>query len=212
MEDDDFTQIQKEKVRLLNEYRDDIDEPLNAAESLRQRSIEEWPERFRSELDDELWTEDWLVREDPGKWGCIFREGWYLDDNNLEPTRDHVETQGPTGFRLHYVHLIRNERSFTEGELTYLLRCSTSVPMRDEFHLLFNNDRWQERLRPLLKERGITNKGNKRDLMQKTYDVDQSGLPESYFKTLATASDEHLPIAEVINDIVAEARSNVLDT
>lgn len=212
MEDDDFTQIQKEKVRLLSEYRDDIDDLLDAAESLRQRSIEEWPELFRSHLDDELWTEEWHIRKDHGKWGCIFREGWYLEDDDLEPTLDHVETQGPTGFRLHFIHLIRNERSFTEGELTYLLRCPTNVPMRDEFHWLYNSDRWQERIRPLLKERGITNKGNKRDLMSKTYDVDQSGLPESYFKTLATAYEEHIPVAEVVDEIVAEAPENVQDT
>lgn len=211
MEEDDFTQIQKEKVRLLSEYRDDIDELLDAAESLRQNAIEEWPEQLLSRV-DHLWTDDWFLWDDPGKWGCICHDDWYLDDENLEPTRHYNETKGSTGFRLHFVHLIRNERSFREGELTYLLRSPTNVEMRDEFNRLYNSDRWQERLDPLLKERGITNKGNKRDLMQKTYDVDQSGLPESYYDTLATAFEEHIPVAEVIDEIVVEARANHQDT
>jgi hypothetical protein len=45
--------------------------------------------------------------------------------------------------------------------------------------------------------------------MAKTYDVDQSRLPESYFQTLATAFEEHVPIAEAIDNIVDEARENV---
>jgi hypothetical protein len=39
--------------------------------------------------------------------------------------------------------------------------------------------------------------------------VDQSGLPESYFETLAVAFEEHIPVAEVIDGIVNEATSNI---
>jgi uncharacterized protein YnzC (UPF0291/DUF896 family) len=45
--------------------------------------------------------------------------------------------------------------------------------------------------------------------MTKTYDVDQSRLPESYFETLTTAFEEHIPIAEIIDEIVAKARENI---
>ncbi len=212
MEDDDFTQIQKEKIKLLSEYRDDIDELLDAAESLRQRSIEQWPELFRSQLDDDLWTDEWTTRHNPKKWGCIFKHGWYLDDENLEATTKAAETHGSTGLRLHFNHLIRNKESFARGELTYRLRSPTRVKLRDEFHRLYNSDRWQEELRPLLDERGITNKGDKKNYMFKTYEVDQSGLPESYFETLATAFEEHLPIAEIIDEILNEAVENVEET
>ncbi len=212
MEEDDFEQIQKEKVQLLGEYRDDIDELLAAAESLRQRAIEEWPELFRSHVDDDLWTDEWHTRDDYGKYGCIFRDGWYRDNENLAPTLDHNETRGGRGIRLHFVHLIRKEKSFSEGQLTYLLRSPASVELRDEFNRLYNSQKWQDQLEPLLDERGISNKGNLRDYTEKTYDVDQSGLPESYFETLAIAFEEHLPVAEVVDEILDEAVANVGDT
>jgi hypothetical protein len=63
MQDDDFETIQKEKVQLLSEYREDIDELLGAAESLRERAIEDWPEMFRRQVDDELWTDEWRIYE-----------------------------------------------------------------------------------------------------------------------------------------------------
>jgi len=211
MEEDDFEQIQKEKVQLLSEYRDDIDELLEAAESLRERSIEEWPELFRSQVDDDIWTDEWHTRDDYGKYGCIFRDGWYRDNEDLAPTLDHNETRGGRGIRLHFVHLIRKQQSFSEGQLTYILRSPANVDLRDEFNRLYNSQKWQDQLEPLLDEQGISNKGNQRDYTKKTYEVDQSGLPESYFETLAVAFEEHLPVAEVIDEILDEAVANVKD-
>ncbi|WP_267642070.1 hypothetical protein [Haloarchaeobius amylolyticus] len=211
MEDNDFTQTQKEKVRLLSEYRSDFDELLEAAEKLRQRSVEEWPEQFQKQLSDDLWSEEWMIRCEPREYGCIFKHGWYLNDENLEPTNVAEETNGYSGLRLHFNHLIRSEQSFSQGQLTYRLRCPTNVPLRDEFHQLYNSEQWQSKLEPLLDEKGITNKGNKRDYMQKTYDVDQSGLPESYFKTLVVAFKEYLEIADIVDEILDEARVNIKD-
>jgi len=54
IDEDEFTQTQKEKVRLLDEYRDDIDALFEAAETLRQQAVEEWPALFLAELDDGL--------------------------------------------------------------------------------------------------------------------------------------------------------------
>lgn len=212
MDDDTFTETQKEKIRLLDEYRDDIDALFAAAETLRKQAIEDWPELFLTELDAALWTDDWHYRyEDYREYGCLFKDGWYLDDAALEPTRDHTETRGSTGFRLHFNHMIRKESSFSEGELTYRLRTPTKVDLRDEFHAVYHSEDWQTELTPLLEERDITNKGNKANYLYKTYDVDQSGLPESYFRTLATAFEEHRPVADVIDDILAEAVENVRD-
>jgi hypothetical protein len=211
MGEENYEETQEEKVQLLSEYRDDIDELFEAAESLRERAVEEWPELFRSQVEDELWTDEWTTRSEPREWGCIFRHRWYLDNANLEPTNIHDETTGNRGFRLHFNHLIRKQESFSRGELTYRLRSPTRVDLRDEFHRLYNSDRWQNELEPLLDERGITNKGNKQDYMLKTYDVDQSGLPESYFETLAVAFEEHIPIAQVVDEILDEAVGNVKD-
>jgi len=209
MEEDDFTEIQKEKVQLLSEYRNDIDTLLDAAESLRQRAIEDWPELFKSCVDEELWTDEWHTRLNPRKWGCLFKDGWYLDDDDLEPTIDRRDTHGQNGLRLHFVHLIRNEESFSHGNLTFILRCPTRVDLRDEFNRLYNSDRWQDRIEPTLDDAEITNKGQKKDYTRKTYDFDQSGLPESYFETLATAFAEHQPLADVVDEIVDEAVDNV---
>lgn len=209
MEDDDFTEIQKEKVQLLSEYRDDIDALFEGAESLRQRSIEDWPELFKRHVDEELWTDEWHTRPDYGDWGILFKDGWYLDDSHLEPTLDPDDTHGDHGVRIHFIHLIRKEEAFSRGRLTFLLRCPTRVDTRDEFNRLYNSDRWQERLDPVLDEAGITNKGQMRDYTTKTYDVDQARLPESYFETLATAFAEHLPLADIVDDVVTEAAENV---
>lgn len=204
-DEDDFTSAQKEKVRLLSEYRSDIDELLDAAETLRERAVDEWPTLFQSQLDDDLWTNEWNIRRDDKEYGLLYRHEWYRDDEDLAPTTDYEATWGDRGFRLHFAHMIRQKRSFARGELTYSLICPTSVPLRDEFNELYNSDRGQDKLRPLLEERNITNKGNKRVLMTKTYDVDQSRLSESYFETLATAFEEHLPIAEEMDNVLVKA-------
>lgn len=206
MEEDDFTEIQKEKVQLLAEYKDDIDELVEATDQLRQRALEEWPERFRSHVDDDLWTEEWTTRAT--KWGIIYRDGWYLDAD-LEPTHVVSETQGNDGVRLHFMHNIRDENSFLEGKLTFELVCNTSVPVREEFHRLYNSERWQAELAPILDERNIVNRGNKSEYTHKTYDVNQSSLPDDYFETLATAFEEHLPIGPVADEILREAVANV---
>lgn len=209
MEDDEFTAIQKEKVQLLSEYRTDIDDLLDAAEALRERAIEDWPEMFRNQVDDDVWSDEWWIYEPSKESGTICRHGWWLDGEDLEPTSVIEETYGDTGFRLFFNHMIRREESFTRGKLTYRLRSSTNVPLRDEFNRLYNTERWQQELQPLFEECDITNKGNQRDYFVKTYDVDQSRLPESYFETLTTAFEEHLPIASVIDDILDQALQNI---
>jgi hypothetical protein len=226
-DDDDFEQIQRKKIQLLGEYRDDIDELsetaeslrdqykddidelFEAAESLRGRAIEQWPDLFFSQVDQELWTDEWQIYRETKKWGTIFKNGWWLDGENLEPTSVRKETEG--GLRLYFNHLIRNEESFNRGQLTYRLRARPNSQLRDEFYQLYKSPRWQKELEPLLDERGITNIGNKRRVMRKRYDVDQAGLPESYFETLAVAFEQHIPIAEIIDDIVNEAISNIED-
>jgi hypothetical protein len=211
MEKNDFEHIQKEKVQLLSAYRGDIDDLLDAAESLRQRAIEDWPERFRSQVDNEIWTDEWRIMDGKKKWGTITKSGWYLDDESLEATSETEERYGDKGFRLFFNHLIRRKDSFARGELTYRLRSSTSGPLRDEFHRVYNSKRWQKELESLFEEREITNKGNKKDYFIKTYDVDQSRLLESYFETLAVAFEEHIPVTEVIDEILEEAVLNVKD-
>jgi hypothetical protein len=206
MEENNFEQIQKEKVQLLSEYRSDINELFEAAESLREQSLEEWPQRFQNHVSNDLWTETWHARDI--KWGTIYTDGWYLNDE-LNPANSVDETKGNDGARLHFMHYLRSEESFREGTLRYELVCNTRVPLRDEFHRLYNTDRWQEKLEPILIEQNITNRGNKSDYTRKTYDVDQSGLPGSYFETLATAFEEHLPVAEVVSDILDESIQNL---
>jgi len=209
MDDDEFTTIQKEKIRLLSEYRADIDDLYDAAEALRERAIEDWPEMFRSQVDDDLWTDDWWIYEQSQESGTICRHGWWLDGEHLKPTSLIEETYGDTGFRLFFNHMIRHEESFTRGKLTYRLRSSTNVPLRDEFNRLYNSDRWQQELQPLFEDRDITNKGNQQNYFITTYEVDQSRLPESYYETLATAFEEHLPIANVVDEILDEALQNI---
>lgn len=209
MEPDDFTETQKEKIQLLAEYRDEIDELFDAADSLRSSLARngEWVPPFLEIAEERnIWSDEWHTR--PDKYGCLFRDGWYLDGDR-ESTIDESETREDGGHRLHLIHLIRNKSSFQDGELTMILRCSTNTDIRSEFHRRFNSDRWQEKLRPVFEERDITNKGNKRDYTRKSYGVNQSGLPESYFETLATAFEEHKQVAELADAIHQEALSAI---
>lgn len=208
MDDDEYTETQLEKVQLLAEYKEDIDELVAATNQLRQRALEEWPERFRSHVSDEAWTDEWHARS--GKWGTIYRDSWYLD-SDLNPTDDVAATRGNDGVRLHFMHYLRDEDSFLEGELQFELVCNTRVPVRDEFYELYTSDRWQAKVEPKLAEHNIMNRGNKSEYTHKTYDVAQSALPESYFETLATAFEEHRPLAEVANEILNEAVDNVVE-
>ncbi|WP_257300898.1 PD-(D/E)XK nuclease family protein [Haloarchaeobius sp. FL176] len=216
MTDDDFTERQKEKMQFLDEYRSEIDELFEAAEALRRPLAEdgEWVDMFRSVAPDcEVWTDEWHCRRD--KWGCIFQSGWYRD-NNWEPTTDHQETRGGSGHRLHFTHMIRKERSFRDGVLKFELRSSTNNSVRSVFNNLYNSERWQTKLDSVCDEHGITNKGNQKTYTTATYDVNQAGLPESYFETLETAFSDHQELAHLVNQIhreaVAEARPSDGDT
>jgi hypothetical protein len=59
------------------------------------------------------------------------------------------------------------------------------------------------------KTRVLQNQGYQRDYTEKSYDVDQSGLPGTYFDTLVTAFEEHLAVAEAVDEIHQEALSNI---
>ena len=58
----------------------------------------------------------------------------------------------------------------------------------------------------------LPTRATKKTYFIKTYDVDQSRLPESYFETLAIAFEEHLPIVEVVDEILDEAVANVKES
>lgn len=209
MTDDDFTETQKEKMQLLDEYRDEIDELFEAAEALRRPLAEdgEWVDVFRSAAPEcDVWADEWHCRRD--KWGCIFLDGWYLD-NDWTPTTNHQETRGGPGHRLHFSHMIRKKRSFRDGILVFELRCSSNNEIRSVFNDLYNSDSWQSKLDSACDDYGITNKGNQKTYTTRTYDVDQAGLPESYFEMLETAFKDHRELAQTVDEIHKKALDQV---
>jgi hypothetical protein len=42
-------------------------------------------------------------------------------------------------------------------------------------------------------------------LFRKTYHIEQSGLPESYFEMLSVVFEEHIRVAEVINKLLKKS-------
>ncbi|WP_299235001.1 hypothetical protein [Natronomonas sp.] len=74
--------------------------------------------RCRDEVDDERWTDERWIYEGSAESGTICRRGWWLDDENLEPTSTIGDTYGDTGFRLFFNHMIRRTGSFSRGTLT----------------------------------------------------------------------------------------------
>lgn len=203
--EDKFTETQKEKVQLLDEYRNDIQELFDAADALRKPLVEdgEWAERFLNiAKNSEFWSDEWHCRSD--KWGCIFRDGWYLD-NDWNPTTDHTATRGGPGHRLHFTHHIRKEESFRNGVLRMYLVSPTSNEIREEFNALYQSEEWRGEIEKVCEKYGINNRSLQKTYTKASYDVDQSRLPDSYFETLLTAFEEHKEIADIANRIHQKA-------
>ena len=115
--------------------------------------------------------------------------------------------------QLQFVHLIRDSESFTEGKLTFQLRWPNGSPYRERFKELFISERFADQLEPILKEHNIEKRAdysyvNPR-FTEKTYTLDKTALPDSYYETLRKAVQEHQELAPVINEMLSTAINDV---
>jgi hypothetical protein len=202
MTQDEHIQTAQEKMELYFKHQDAIQEAKRGLETAYEYEIENWRRRFIEGYLPENWSEEWHT--DPRKYGQIYHSKWRQDEGLM------IEN---TEIQLHFVHLIRNKESFTEGKLTFQLRMPNGGRYRDRLEELFMSERYDDRVDPALGEYDIDkgpgiNKGNPR-LTGKTYSVVKSDLPESYYETLQQAAREHIQIAPVINDILDTAIDEV---
>lgn len=198
MTEDEHIQTAQEKMQLYLNHQDAIREAREGLDTVYEHEKQNWRRRFIEGYLPENWGNDWHTN--PTKYGQIYHSKWRQDDGLLKDD---------TEIRLHFVHLIRNKDSFTDGKLTFQLRMPNGGEYRDRFEDLFMSERFTDELDPLLGKYDIDkgpgiDYGNPR-LTGKTYCVVQSELPESYYDTLQQAVREHIDVAPVLNEILNAA-------
>lgn len=203
MMEDKHLQTKREKMNLYFEHLDAIQEAKDGLITIHEHERANWRRRFLEEYLPETWTEEWHCN--PNKYGQFYHSEWRQEEG-LQADGGRV--------KMHFVHLIRNVTSFEEGKLTVQLRWpGKSNRYKERFKALFVSDRFASKLDPRLGEYDITkapniSRSNPR-LTGKVYDVDRSGLPESYYETLSIAVKEHQQIAPVINEVLQAAIRDV---
>ena len=202
MTQDEHIQTAQEKMELYFKHQDAIQEAQRGLETAYEYEVENWRRRFIEGYLPENWNEDWHT--DPRRYGQIYHSKWRQDEG-LEVDNSKIE--------LHFVHLIRDKESFTNGKLTFQLRMSSGRRYRDRMEELFMSERFADTVDPALGEYDI-DKGPGIDkniprFTGKTYSVVSSDLPGSYYETLQQATREHIEITPVINEILETAIDEV---
>jgi hypothetical protein len=204
MTEDEHIQTAQEKMQLYLNHQDAIREAREGLDTVYEHEKRNWRRRFIEGYLPENWESDWHTN--PTKYGQIYHSTWRQDDGLL---KDDIE------IRLHFVHLIRNKDSFTDGKLTFQLRMPSGGEYRDRFEELFMSERFADELDPLLGKHDIDkgpgmDYGNPR-LTGKTYSVVKSELPESYYQTLQQAAREHIEVSSVISEVLNTAIEEIED-
>jgi hypothetical protein len=202
MSQDEHIQTAQEKMELYFNHEDAIREAREGLNTVYEHEEENWRRRFVEGYLPDNWTENWHTN--PSKYGQIYHSKWRQDDGLSISDAE---------IKMHFVHLIRNKDSFTDGKLTFQLRMPSGGPYRDRLEELFMSERFADDLDSVLGRYDIDkgpgmNYGNPR-LTGKTYSVVKSALPESYYETLQQATREHIEVVPVINEILDTAIEEV---
>jgi hypothetical protein len=194
MTENEFEESQMAKMRLYLEYAESIDEAQDAFESVYEREKAAWKERFLDDFKPPNWTDEWNC--DPSKYGQIYKNNWRLDEN-LVPTNEELDIS------LQFVHFIRNAASFRDGTLKFELKWPGGGDFWETFHDRFHSDETVERLRPVLNEYDINRiTDSSKSYTRKEYNFDQNQLPDSYYKTLVVAFEEHQEIGDIASNVL----------
>ena len=149
----------------------------------------------------ETWTDEWHCS--PNIYGQFYHAAWRTDGPPRNPS---------TSTRLHFVHLIRERSSFTDGEPTVQLRWPGPSIYKDMFKRVFLSSRFQEELETALGKYDICkrtdfNQDDTPRFTEKVYTLDRMRLPDSYYETLTAAVREHQKLEPVISQMLNTAIS-----
>lgn len=202
MTQDEHIKTAQEKMELYFNHIDAIREAEDGLETVYEYELQHWRRRFIENYLPDNWSEEWHTN--PDRNGQIYHTTWRQNDG-LALTNDTV--------RMHFVHLIRDEESFRDGKLTFQLRWPGDSQYKDRFTDLFMSDEYAADLDAVLGKHNI-DKGPGIDysnprLTGKTYSVPRTDLPESYYETLRQATNEHIELAPVINEILTTAINDI---
>ncbi len=210
MTDAEDQRIIEEKTKLYAEYHDDVEELEDALNRTREQEKDRWYERLVEEFEPDGWNDKWNCYS--SKWGQIYRDDWWLDENGNQ-TDDWSELT----YFVHFRSLFWKERyeTFSKGgfEFNTFVNSNADDDYQSEFKQLFNNEYYNE-IKSMVQEcdKNIEHKkkGNKtRTKYYYTFDATEG--PDAFYETLSKAVEDHLELAPIITEVHETAVERVTD-
>jgi len=210
MTDTEDQRILEEKTKLYAEYHDNIEELEDALDRTRKREMNRWHERLVEEFEPEGWNDEWNCY--PSKWGRIYRDDWWLDEDGKQ-----TDKWSELTYFVHFRSLFWKDKyeTFSKGEFQFstITKNDADDDYRSEFERLFNNE-YRNEIKEIVQglDRNINYK-KPRDKTRTEYDYtfDATKGPDEFYKTLRTAFEEHLKLAPIITEIHETAVERVTD-
>jgi hypothetical protein len=202
--------ILEEKTKLYAEHYEDIEKLEDALDRTRKREKDRWYERLVEEFEPEGWTDEWNCY--PSKWGQIYRDDWWLDENGNQ-----TDNWGELTYFVHFRSLFWHERheTFSEGKFQFntITNNDADDDYRSEFRQLLNNkyrDEIKEIVQDLDKNINYKKSGDK-TRTEYNYTFDATEGPDGFYETLSEAVEEHLKLAPIITEVHETAVERVTD-
>jgi hypothetical protein len=196
MDDQEYTERQREQMALYIEYYDEIRAARQAFEAVRKRERDRWATRFRERHAPESLTDEWYC--DPSKYGLLFKHGWRRDAEG-NPVKDVDEAR----YRLEFQQFVRKRETWAEGKLRFRVYTSPNgVPhaYRNAFKNLTNEEFYDD-LATIRERHDIEHGRGNKTQAQKWYSFDPKRGPEGFYETLAQAFEEFVELAPVLTEV-----------
>jgi len=196
MEDQEYTERQREQMALYIEHYDEIRTARQAFEAVRKRERDRWATRFRERYAPESLTDEWYC--DPSKYGLLFKHGWRCDAEG-----NPVKAVDDARYRLEFQQFVRKRETWAEGKLRFRVYTSPNgVPdaYRNAFKNLTNEEFYDD-LATIRERHDIEHGSGNKTQAQKWYSFDPKGGPDAFYETLAQAFEEFVELAPVLTEV-----------
>lgn len=196
MSKEPYQENQEQKRKLYLKYYQEIDEAREAFKNFWEHHKNNWKENFLEKYGENL-SDEWRLNSN--KYGQIYQEGWYLDENVNEATPDDCV------FRLHFIHRIRDFSSFRDGQIVFQLK----APKQNNFRKTFSenlDEVFEENCKNIFNDHEIEDKRRAKVKTEKVYKYNINKLPDSYYKMLFKAVKEHETLVEHINSALSKTK------
>lgn len=198
MNDQPYDDQQAAFVELYLQNVEAIDTVRGAFDEMIAQQIEGWATQFRERYRPDNWDDSWNC--DPDKYGKIYRDEWWRDENG-----DEVQDWSAAEYRLEFRHHVRKEQSWKDGEVRFkaVIPRNSDDEFRERCSDLFSES--LEELTERSKSTQISIVGDSRTLTSATYSFDPSDGPEGYYIALSEAFEEHTVLVPLLTSIFEQA-------